>query len=136
MIHCVLFGAAKVIIFFGIVEVRLETAALLDVRCENAALIDRNETASLLDVRYEIAALLDRKCKIDFEKKVNNGNKPELNNPVPKTNTIDEQPTKDLFEFIPLEQNPPNFDWGLFSLLSDAQDVDYEEEQSAKRMKK
>ncbi|MGN5955274.1 hypothetical protein ACP6L2_11750 [Sphingobacterium lactis] len=44
---------------------------------------------------------------------------------------MDEQPTKDLFEFIPLEHTPPNFDWGLFSLLSDAQDVDYEEEQSA-----
>src|SRR5690606_9772353 len=68
----------------------------------------------------------------------NNGNKPELktqDNPVSKTNTIDELPAKDLFEFI-TQEHSPNFDWGLFSLLPDAQGVDYEEEQFAKRMKK
>src|SRR5690554_436377 len=68
----------------------------------------------------------------------NNGNKPELktqDNPVSKTNTMDNQPTKDFFEFIP-QKHSPNFDLGLFSLLPDAQGVDYEEEQFAKRMKK
>lgn len=68
----------------------------------------------------------------------NNGNKPELkaqDNPVSKANTIDDLPTKDLFEFIPQEHSA-NFDLGLFSLLPDAQGVDYEEEQFAKRMKK
>lgn len=68
----------------------------------------------------------------------NNGNKPELktqDNPVSKANTIDNQPTKDFFEFIPQEHSP-NSDLGLFSLLPDAQGVDYEEEQFANRMKK
>jgi hypothetical protein len=68
----------------------------------------------------------------------NNGNKPELktqDNPLSKTNTIDNQPTKDLFEFIPQEHSQ-NFDIGLFSLLPDAQGVDYKEETFAKRMKK
>lgn len=68
----------------------------------------------------------------------NNGNKPELktqDNPFSKTNTIDKQPTKDLFEFIQQEYSA-NYDLGLFSLLPDAQGVDYEEEQFAKRMKR
>src|SRR5690554_1844344 len=68
----------------------------------------------------------------------NNGNKPELktqDNPISKTNTIDNQPTKDLFEFISQEYSH-NFDMGLFSLLPQAQGVDYEEEQFANRMKK
>ena len=68
----------------------------------------------------------------------NNGNKPELktqDNPVSKTNTMDNQPTKDLFEFIPQEHSQ-NFDIGLFILLPDAQGVDYKEETFAKRMKK
>jgi len=68
----------------------------------------------------------------------NNGNKPELkiqNNPVSKTNTMDNLPTKDLFEFIP-QGHSANFDSGLFSLLPDAQGIDYEEEQFANRMKK
>jgi hypothetical protein len=68
----------------------------------------------------------------------NNGNKPELkiqDNPISKTNTLDNLPTKNLFEFTPQEYSH-NFDMGLFSLLPDAQGVDYEEEQFAKRMKK
>lgn len=68
----------------------------------------------------------------------NNGNKPELktqDNPVSKTNTMDDLSTKDLFEFIPQEHSS-NYDLGLFSLLPDAQGMDYEEEQFAKRMKK
>lgn len=68
----------------------------------------------------------------------NNGNKPELqtqDTPVFKTNIMDNQPTKDFFEFIPQEHSS-NFDWGLFSLLPDAQGADYEEEKFAKRMKK
>ena len=68
----------------------------------------------------------------------NNGNKPELksqDNPVSKTNTIDNLPTKDLFEFI-AQEHSINVDIGLFNLLPDAQGVDYEEEQFANRMKK
>ncbi|MBN9338379.1 MAG: relaxase, partial [Chryseobacterium sp.] len=69
----------------------------------------------------------------------NNGNKPELkiqDNPVSKANEIDNlPPTKDLFEFLSQEHSP-NTDLGLFSLLSDAQGEDYEEEQFANRMKK
>ncbi|MOA44677.1 hypothetical protein D3C78_1669910 [compost metagenome] len=68
----------------------------------------------------------------------NNGNKPELkiqNSPVSKTYTIDDLPTKDLFEFIPQEHSQ-SIDLGLFNLLSDTQGVDYEEEQFANRMKK
>ncbi len=68
----------------------------------------------------------------------NNGNKPELKiqgSPVSKTNTLDNLPTKDLFEFISQEHSP-NFDLGLFSLLPEAQGEDYEEEQFANRMKK
>ena len=66
----------------------------------------------------------------------NNGNKHELKvQDSPVMNTMDDLPTKDLFEFI-TQEHSTNFDWGLFSLLPDAQGVDYEEEQFAKRMKK
>ncbi|MBL3547388.1 conjugal transfer protein MobB [Chryseobacterium sp. KMC2] len=68
----------------------------------------------------------------------NNGNKPEFklqNRPVSNTNTLDNSPTKNLFEFIPQEHSHSS-DLGLFSLLPDAQRVDYEEEQFANRMKK
>lgn len=68
----------------------------------------------------------------------NNGNKPELkiqNRPVSNTNTLDNSPTKDLFEFISQEHST-NYDLGLFSLLPDTQGEDYEEEQFTKRMKK
>lgn len=66
----------------------------------------------------------------------NDGNKPELkiqDSPVSNTNTIDHQPTKDLFEFISQEHSA-NSDLGLFNLLPDAQGEDYEEEQFAKQM--
>ncbi|WP_239018730.1 hypothetical protein [Sphingobacterium corticibacterium] len=43
--------------------------------------------------------------------------------------------TKKLFEFISQEYLP-NSDLGLFSLLLDAQGLDYEEEQFASQMKK
>ncbi len=68
----------------------------------------------------------------------NNGNKPELkvqDSPVSKTDTLDDLPTKDLFEFLSQEHSP-NFDLGLFSLLPNSQGEDYEEEQFANRMKK
>lgn len=68
----------------------------------------------------------------------NNGNKPELkiqDNPVPKTNELDNLPAKDLFEFLSQEHSL-NTDIGLFSFLPDAQGVDFEEEQFAKWMKK
>ena len=68
----------------------------------------------------------------------NNGNKPQLkiqDNPVSNPNTLDNQPTKDLFEFISQEHSP-NFDLGLFSLLPNTQGEDYEEEQFANRMRK
>ena len=68
----------------------------------------------------------------------NNGNKPELKvqeSPVSNTDTLDHQPTKDLFEFISQEHSA-NSDLGLFSLLPNTQEEDYEEEQFAKQMKK
>src|SRR5690606_30990500 len=52
----------------------------------------------------------------------NNGNKPELktqDNPVSKTITIDNQPTKDLLGFI-LQEQSANYYMVLFSLLPDA----------------
>lgn len=67
-----------------------------------------------------------------------NENEPELkiqDNPVSIMNTIDHQPTKDLFDFISQEHSHSS-DLGLFSLLPQAQGEDYEEEQFAKRMKK
>ncbi|HXJ98930.1 MAG TPA: hypothetical protein VNJ50_08795, partial [Gelidibacter sp.] len=68
----------------------------------------------------------------------NNGNKPALkaqDSPVSDTNTIDHQPTKDLFEFITQEHSHSS-DLGLFSLLPQAQGEDYEEQDFANRMKK
>lgn len=68
----------------------------------------------------------------------NNGNKPELKvqeSPVSNTDTLDHQPTKDLFEFISQEHSA-NSDLGLFSLLPNTQEEGYEEEQFAKQMKK
>lgn len=68
----------------------------------------------------------------------NNGNKTELkiqDNPITKTNELDNLPTKDLFEFLSQEHSS-NFDLSVFSLLPDAQGDDYEEEQFANRMKK
>ena len=68
----------------------------------------------------------------------NNGNKPELkiqDSPISNTNTIENQPTKDLSNFIAQERTPL-FDFGSFSLLPDTQGEDYEEELFAKRMKK
>ncbi|MDN3672094.1 hypothetical protein QWY99_03295 [Flavobacterium branchiarum] len=50
-------------------------------------------------------------------------------------NLIDDLQTKDLFEFISQEHSQGS-DLGLFSLLPDAQGVDYKEEQFAKKMKK
>lgn len=68
----------------------------------------------------------------------NNANKPLLkiqDNPVSKTNEIDNLLTKDLFEFI-LQEHSFNSDLGFPSLVPDAQGDDYEEEQFIKRMKK
>lgn len=56
-------------------------------------------------------------------------------NPITKTNELDNLPTKDLFDFISQEHSS-NFDLSVFSLLPDAQGEDYEEEQFANRMKK
>src|SRR5690606_8415807 len=67
---------------------------------------------------------LDRSLSANmFNNWWDNGNKPELkvqDNPVSNGNTIDNQPTKDLFEFI-AQEHSPNFDIGLFNLLPDAQ---------------
>ncbi len=85
------------------------------------------------------ASALDRNLSANmFNDWWNNGNKPELkiqDNPVSKANEIDNLSTKDRFEFLSQEQLP-NTDLGLFSLLSDAQGEDYEEEQFANQMKK
>ena len=85
------------------------------------------------------ASQLDRNLSANvFNDWWNNGNKPELkiqDSPVSKTNTIDDLPTKDLFEFIPQEHSQSS-DFGLFNLLPQAQGEDYEEEQFANRMKK
>ena len=82
---------------------------------------------------------LDRNLSANlFNEWWNNGNKPELkesNNPISNTNSIDNQPTKDLFKFSSQEHSQ-NSDLGLFNLLSDTQSEDFEEEQFAKRMKK
>ncbi|WP_346066797.1 hypothetical protein [Sphingobacterium siyangense] len=69
---------------------------------------------------------------------MNNWNKPKStlqDNPVSKTDTLDDLPTKDLFEFLAQEYSI-NSDIGLFSLLPDVQGEDYEEEQFGKQMKK
>ena len=68
----------------------------------------------------------------------NNGNKPEpkiQDSPVSNTNTLENLPTTDFFEFISQEHSS-NSDLGLFNLLSDAQGEDYEEEQFANKMRK
>lgn len=68
----------------------------------------------------------------------NNGNKPEpkmQDSPVSNANEIENQPTKDLFEFSSQEHSQ-NSDLGLFNFLSDTQSEDFEEEQFAKRMKR
>lgn len=54
---------------------------------------------------------------------------------VSKKDTLEDLPTKDLFEFISQEHSDSS-DLGLFSLLPEAQSEDYEEEQFAKQMKK
>jgi hypothetical protein len=51
------------------------------------------------------------------------------------TDTLENLPTKDLFEFISQEYSQ-SADLGLFSLLPQAQGEDHEEEQFANRMKK
>ncbi|ATN06654.1 relaxase/mobilization nuclease domain-containing protein [Myroides marinus] len=82
---------------------------------------------------------LDRDLSANvFNEWWNNGNKPELkiqDSPVSNTNTLESQPTKDLFEFIS-QKHSHNFDMGMFSLLPNAQGEDYEEEQFANQMKK
>lgn len=82
---------------------------------------------------------LDRSLSANvFNDWLNNGNKPELkilDSLVYKTSELDNLSTKDLFEFISQEHSA-NYDMGLFSLLPDAQDENYEEQQFAKRMKK
>lgn len=82
---------------------------------------------------------LDRSLSANvFNEWWNNGNKPELNmqeNFVSNTNTMDNLPTKDLFEFISQEHSHSS-NLGLFSLLPDTQGEDYEEEQFANQMKK
>ena len=68
----------------------------------------------------------------------NNGNKPELkiqDDSVSNTNTVENQQTKDLSDFISREHTPL-FDFGSLSLLPDVQGEDYEEELFAKRMKR
>lgn len=59
----------------------------------------------------------------------------EGNSPISQKKALDDLPTKDLFELISQEYSH-NFDMGLFSLLPEAQGVDYEEEQFVNRMKK
>lgn len=82
---------------------------------------------------------LDRNLSANiFNNWWNNGDKPELKvqeSPVSNTETLDHQPTKDLFEFIS-HKHSHSSDLGLFSLLPDVEGEDYEEEQFAKRMKK
>lgn len=65
-------------------------------------------------------------------------NKPESKlkeSPVSDTNTLDNFPTKNHFEFI-TQEHLSNFNKGLFKVLPDTQDDSYEEKQFAKRMKK
>lgn len=82
---------------------------------------------------------LDRNLSANvFNEWWSNGNKSELkiqDNPVYDENTIDNQPTKELFEFIS-QKHSQSSDLGLFSLLPDVQGEDYEEDQFAKQMKK
>ena len=84
----------------------------------NASQLDRNLSANL------------------FNNWWNKGNKLELKiQDSPVSNTIDNQPKKDLFEFIS-QEHPQSSDLGLFSLLPQVQGEDYEEEQFANAMKK
>jgi hypothetical protein len=82
---------------------------------------------------------LDRNLSANvFNEWWSSGNKPELkmqDNPVSNENTIDNQPTKELFEFIS-QKHSQSSDLGLFTLLPDVQGEDYEEDQFAKQMKK
>lgn len=84
-------------------------------------------------------SVLDRSLSANvFNDWWNNGNKTESKmqeNVFSKIDTLDDLPTKDLFEFIP-QENSASFDMGLFSMLPDAQSEDYEEEQFANQMKK
>ncbi|MBV6879050.1 conjugal transfer protein MobB [Epilithonimonas ginsengisoli] len=83
------------------------------------------------------ASQLDRNLSANvYNEWWNNGNKPELkiqDSPVYITNTIDDQTTKDLFEFIS-HDNSQSSDLGLLSLIPDAQGEDYEEEQFANKI--
>ncbi|KFC17818.1 conjugal transfer protein MobB [Epilithonimonas lactis] len=85
------------------------------------------------------ASQLDRRLSANaFNDWWNNGNKPELkiqDSPIYNTNTIDDQTTKDLFEFISQEHSQ-SYDLGLHSLLPDELGEDYEEEQFANKMNK
>lgn len=82
---------------------------------------------------------LDRSLSANtFSEWWNNGNKPALkiqDSSVSSTNTTENQPAKDLSDFT-AQEHIPEFDFGAFSLLPDAQGEDYEEELFAKRMKK
>ena len=84
-------------------------------------------------------SLLDRSLSANtFNEWWNNGDKPELkiqDSPISNTNTIENQPTKDLSDFI-AQEHAPLFDFGSFSLLPDTQGEDYEGKLFAKRMKK
>lgn len=76
----------------------------------NGSQLDRNLSANLFNDRW------------------NNRNKPEAkiqDNPITKTNELDNLPTKKLFKFISQEYSQ-NFDSGLFSLLPYVQGEDYE----------
>ncbi len=86
----------------------------------NASQLDKNLSANLLNDWW------------------NNRNKPEPkthDNPITKTNELDNLPTKKLFKFISKDYSQ-NFDSRLFSLLPDVQGEDDKEEQFANRMKK
>jgi len=82
---------------------------------------------------------LDRDLSANvFNEWWNNGNKPELkiqDSPVSNTNTLESQPTKDLFEFI-TQEHSQSTDLGLFNLLPDTQGENYEEGQFANQIKK
>jgi hypothetical protein len=82
---------------------------------------------------------LDRNLSANlFNEWWNNGNKTELkmqDSPVSNTNPMDNEPTKDLFEFLSNEHSDSSA-LELFSLLPQAQGENYEEEQFTKQMKK
>ena len=109
--------------------------------------VRRNETGRIYGITFIDhesrsvwnASQLDRNLSANlFNEWWNNGNKPELNIQDGRASTIDivdSQPKNVPFEFIS-QENSPNSDLGLFSLLLDAQGEDYEEEQFANKMKK